>query len=568
MSSSKFITGVHDPGGEHLLGGRGWIVFTEMVDSQPGDYRRYVDQGLGVIVRLNNGYHPAGTIPTPDRYAEFAQKCAAWVAASQGVEWLTIGNEISLEWEWPTEKPITLASYLDCYRQVYTAIKAVAPHVKIAPQAVAPWNASTPDAPDWISQLRVMLLALDNKVDWINLHAYTRGYGLDRFTSGERMNPPWQTHYSGWETLYQFMHVIPDHMHHLPVMVTEVNGNAPWSQYQRGWVQAMYNEIAEWNAEPGAQQIRAACLFRWAPHDSQWDMSQCSQAHDDLRSAVAKGYQWRDARPQVLPAPQWTGFVTATNGLNLRTEPHATANVLTTIAMGERVAISEQRGDWLAATYGALSGWVSARWVSEQKPAINGGSTVDERSAIIAKLAAEYGVDERLAKAVIKIESGGSGFRNGRLIMRFEPHVFKTQLKELFEQHFEIGNPAWDGEQHQMRFAGGDWGGFHGDQDKEYEALDLAQLLAKEAALRSASYGAGQILGINYASVGYRSAEEMKVAFEKSEEAQIRAMFEYMRNRGLIQKLKDGDLLGFASAYNGPGQAQHYANLIREAMGK
>lgn len=51
MSTSRFLYGIHDPGGEHLLGGRGWIVFTETVDSQPGDYRRYVDQGLGVIVR-------------------------------------------------------------------------------------------------------------------------------------------------------------------------------------------------------------------------------------------------------------------------------------------------------------------------------------------------------------------------------------------------------------------------------------------------------------------------------------------------------------------------------------
>jgi hypothetical protein len=382
MSTSKFITGIHDPGGEHLLQGRGWLVFTETVDSQPGDYRRYADQGLGVIVRLNNGYGKGtGTIPTPDRYAEFAQKCARWVAASQGVEWITIGNEIALEWEWPTDQPIRLADYIDCYRQCYQAIKAVAPHVKIAPQAVAPWNASTPDAPDWILQLRHMLLAAHDITDWINLHAYTRGYGLDRFTSGEQMNPPWRTHFGGWETLWQFMHVIPMHMRQLPVMVTEANGNAPWSQYQRGWVQALYNDIAEWNAEPGAQQIRAVCLFRWARHDAQWDMSQCGQAHDDLRAAVAQGHQWRGVQPQVLPAPQaWTGYVTASPFLRLRAEPNTTSNVLAQIDTGEQVSITDRRGDWLAATYGALSGWVSAQWVSESKPTINDGSTQDQRS--------------------------------------------------------------------------------------------------------------------------------------------------------------------------------------------
>ena len=563
MSSNPYIYGLHDPGGEHLLNGRGWIVFTETADSQPGDYRRYADQGLGVIVRLNNGYGKGtGTIPTPDRYAEFAQKCARWVAASQGVEWLTIGNEIALEWEWPTDQPIRLADYLNCYRQCYQAIKAVAPHVKIAPQAVAPWNASTPDAPDWILQLRHMLLALDGMVDWVNLHAYTRGYGLDRFTSGEQMNPPWRTHFGGWETLWQFMHVIPMHMRQLPVMVTEANGNAPWSQYQRGWVQALYNDIAEWNAEPGAQQIRAVCLFRWARHDAQWDMSQCGQAHDDLRAAVAQGHQWRGVQPQVLPAPQaWTGYVTASPFLRLRAEPNTTSNVLAQIDTGEQVSITDRRGDWLAATYGALSGWVSAQWVSESKPTINDGSTQDQRAAIIAKLAAEYGVDERLAKAVIKIESGGAGFRNGRLIIRFEPHVFKTQLGKIFQNIFTMGSPAWNGDQHRHNGQP-----FHGSQDAEYRALEGAIVAATEAAYQSASYGAGQILGINHAAVGYPSAKAMMDAFQQSEEAQLRAMFEYMRSRGLIEKLKAGDLLSFASGYNGPGQAAHYEKLIREAM--
>lgn len=43
MSSNPFVYGIHDPGGEHLLAGRGWIVFTETADSAPGDYRRYVE---------------------------------------------------------------------------------------------------------------------------------------------------------------------------------------------------------------------------------------------------------------------------------------------------------------------------------------------------------------------------------------------------------------------------------------------------------------------------------------------------------------------------------------------
>lgn len=387
---SKYIIGIHDFSQEwaRLIAGSGktaWCVATHELGLDSNDrgcnYSDVLNQGITPIIRLNWSHNGKGTIPTPDRYAEFAQRCAAWVAASKGVEWLTIGNEIAHHHEWPTDQPISLASYVDCYRQVYTAIKAVAPHVKIAPQAVAPWNTSTPDAPDWILQLRHMLLALDGMVDWINLHAYTRGYAPNSFIAGATMDAPWGHHYSGWETLYEFMAAIPSAMTHLPVMVTEANGNTPWSQYRAGWVQELYQQIEAWNAKPGHQQIRCACLFRWARHDSQWDMSQCTQAHDDLRAALVKGYQWRETQPQVLPAPQaWTGYVTAANGLRLRTEPSTAGNVLTTIVLGEQVTVAEKRGDWLAATYGALSGWVSAQWVSEQKPTINDNSTVDQRS--------------------------------------------------------------------------------------------------------------------------------------------------------------------------------------------
>lgn len=376
MSTSRYIYGLHDPGGEHLLSGRGWAVFTETADSAPGDYRRWADQGLGVIVRLNYGYgKKVGTIPTPDRYAEFAQRCAVWVAASKGVEWLVIGNEIALEWEWPTDQPISLASYLDCYRQVYTAVKAVAPHVKIAPQAVAPWNASTPDAPDWILQLRHMLLAAHDITDWICLHAYTRYYGLDRFTSDERMNPPYNHRYSGWETLYEFMDAIPVTMRHLPVMITEANGNAPWSQYRAGWIQGLYQQIENWNAKPGNQQIRCAALFRWAAHDSQWDLSQCSQAHGDLRSAVAAGYQWREAQPSA-----WTGYVIATAGLNLRALPSTNGHILRMLKCGDELTVMGNAGDWLTVQHEGATGYVSAQWVGREKPGISDGSAEDHRS--------------------------------------------------------------------------------------------------------------------------------------------------------------------------------------------
>ncbi len=100
---SEYIFGIHEPGGEsHMLdaGRPGWIVFTEEIGHDPAvqdgrDYRSYSDRGFGVIVRLNNGYHPNGTIPHSRHYANFAQRCANFVGNSRGCKIWIIGNEMN-----------------------------------------------------------------------------------------------------------------------------------------------------------------------------------------------------------------------------------------------------------------------------------------------------------------------------------------------------------------------------------------------------------------------------------------------------------------------------------------
>ncbi|HXF61087.1 MAG TPA: hypothetical protein VNK95_05690, partial [Caldilineaceae bacterium] len=98
---SPFLYGLHDPGGEHLmLEARkpGWIVFTEAVGHEPTnrsgvDFRQFSSRELGVICRLNNGYYPHGTLPNSSQYANFARRCANFVAASPGCRIWIIGNE-------------------------------------------------------------------------------------------------------------------------------------------------------------------------------------------------------------------------------------------------------------------------------------------------------------------------------------------------------------------------------------------------------------------------------------------------------------------------------------------
>ncbi|MGL4649047.1 MAG: hypothetical protein ACRC1H_06550, partial [Caldilineaceae bacterium] len=109
LFDSEMIFGIHEPGGEqHMLElcQTGWIVFTEGIGNDPNDrsgrdYRQWSDKGLGVLVRLNNGYHPGGTIPNEPRYADFAQRCANFVENSQGARLWIIGNEMNFAIERP-----------------------------------------------------------------------------------------------------------------------------------------------------------------------------------------------------------------------------------------------------------------------------------------------------------------------------------------------------------------------------------------------------------------------------------------------------------------------------------
>ncbi len=114
---SQFIFGIHEPGGERYMaeaGRKGWIVFTEELGSDPAiqtgqNYRAYSDQGFGVIVRLNNGYFPNGTIPNSQRYADFARRCANFVAASDGCQIWIIGNEMNYRIERPPIAALRIA---------------------------------------------------------------------------------------------------------------------------------------------------------------------------------------------------------------------------------------------------------------------------------------------------------------------------------------------------------------------------------------------------------------------------------------------------------------------------
>lgn len=208
-------------------------------------------------------------------------------------------------------------------------------------------------------------------------------------------------------------------------------------------------------------------------------------------------------------------------------------------------------------------------WCAES---VNGVALIGKPKAnIIDELAATYEIDAKVIRAIVKVESGGEDRTSYGLKIRFEPHVFLDQLsdsrqQELFHERFKLGKPRWQGDHHSACFEG-NWTNFHdGGGLLEWKALNLARSINEEAAWLSCSYGAPQILGTNYKMLGYDSAHEMYMMFDKSIDEQIKAMFRYFEKCNLIEAIRGKDFVKLAASYNGEANKLTYAKLIERTI--
>jgi hypothetical protein len=78
------------------------------------------------------------------------------------------------------------------------------------------------------------------------------------------------------------------------------------------------------------------------------------------------------------------------------------------------------------------------------------------------------------------------------------------------------------------------------------------------AALKSASWGMGQILGENFAMLGgYPSPQAMVLAFLDDAETHLEGMVAFILAAKLDDELRSHDWAAFARGYNGPQHAKH-----------
>lgn len=171
----------------------------------------------------------------------------------------------------------------------------------------------------------------------------------------------------------------------------------------------------------------------------------------------------------------------------------------------------------------------------------------------------EIGVGEDEIHAVLDAETAGAGFdRQGRPKMLFEPHVFWRELgpgpKRDRAVKEGLAYPRWKP------------GAYPKDS---YPRLLKAMAIDEEAALRSASWGLGQIMGFNAQSAGYPFAKAMVVDFLDDEDRHLTAMVRFIKARGLDDELRRHDWKGFAAGYNGPGFAKNgYDRKLAQAFAR
>ena len=284
---------------------------------------------------------------------------------------------------------------------------------------------------------------------------------------------------------------------------------------------------------------------------------------------------------ELLQRVRWVGLVTAGDGLNVRSGPGAEFARIDGIPHEELVQVLHEEDGWLFVVWQGRMGYVSANWVSRRTPTaptVAAASTTtdvntllrqvwDAHSGLIMDESLRLGIDPAMALAVLMAESNGrTTAADGRPIIRFEAHIFFDQWgfqnPELFGRFFEFDpNERWKGHRWR-RHAEDSFQAMHNSQADEWAVLDFARSLHEELALRSTSIGAAQIMGFNHRVVGYNSATEMFKDFQRSADNQIRGFFRFVEGRGLDDTLRRGDVLAFATGYNGSGQAELYRGII------
>lgn len=180
-------------------------------------------------------------------------------------------------------------------------------------------------------------------------------------------------------------------------------------------------------------------------------------------------------------------------------------------------------------------------------------------------VADKLGCETEAVMAVSTVESNGNGFLpNGKPKILFEGHVLWKQLLRagINPENIRTGNedilyPVWKLDIVRPFY-----------KMDQYQRLEKAKAINKEAALKSASWGAFQIMGFNYGVCNFSSVIDF-VEAQADEFSQLQCFTNYIKNNHLDVNLKNLDWAGFAKAYNGKEyRKNNYDGKLKNAYNK
>lgn len=164
------------------------------------------------------------------------------------------------------------------------------------------------------------------------------------------------------------------------------------------------------------------------------------------------------------------------------------------------------------------------------------------------------GVDLPTLWAVASVETLGCGFfQSRRPQILFERHVFSGRTDHRFDaDQPQLSNPVA--------------GGYDAPTSDQYVRLEDAMALDAgnpqeeatiTAALESASWGIGQVMGFNAQAAVGADVRTMIDTFKQGEDAQLQGAANFIDQKvGLAAALQAQDWATFARGYNGPAFAQ------------
>jgi len=159
-----------------------------------------------------------------------------------------------------------------------------------------------------------------------------------------------------------------------------------------------------------------------------------------------------------------------------------------------------------------------------------------------------YDVPAAHIDAVRQVEAAGSGF------LLKEPAPARPKI--LFERHWFYKLTPEPVSKVRPDLSSKTPGGYKGGS-AEWTRLRDACAFDMANALKSASWGLGQVMGFNFKVAGCDSIEQFIVEAFSGEAAQFGHMMNFIDNNNLMDELRRGDWRGFARGYNGPNYAQN-----------